>query len=134
MRIYEVKNASGNTVSFARSFDQAKVIVKQDSPSAKKVYSNDEMTEYSSCFVISAVDIKTDKEGIISKLNSLLGPPEKLNELGVEPVVSDKTPLGISPAIEFTGNGQGTCLHCNKTVGYVGGFPRVNPPVEILDK
>ena len=143
MRIYEVKNASGNTVSFVRSFDQAKVIVKQDSTSAKKVYSNNEVTEYSSCFVIWAVDIKTDKEGIISKLNSLLEQkPDSPEQVEVEEVVTppavqpvqNKTPLGISPAIEFTGNGQGTCLHCNKTVGYVGGFPRVNPPVEILDK
>ena len=147
MRIYEVKNASGNTVSFVRSFDQAKVIVKQDSPSAKKVYSNNEVPEYSSCFVILAVDIKTDKEGIISKLNSLLEQkpdspeepeekryPELKHHYEMNEALEPKTPLGISPAIEFTGNGQGTCLHCNKTVGYVGGFPRVNPPVEILDK
>jgi len=43
-------------------------------------------------------------------------------------------PVGISPAIEFTGKGSGTCLHCKKTVGYVGGFPRVNPPDELRDK
>jgi len=156
MRIYEVKNASGKIVCFARSFDQAKAIVKENDPSARKVHSNNEVTEFSSCFIISAIDIKPDKEGILNKLNSLVEQKSSLPEEpeeneryqnldwsvpkvqpneALEPAVSEpKTPLGISPAIEFTGNGQGTCLHCKKTVGYVGGFPRVNPPDAIRDK
>ena len=149
MRIYEVKNAAGEIVCFARSFDQAKAVVKENDPSARKVYSSGDMTEFSSCFVICGIDIKPDKEGIISKLNSLIvqdsyvdvkgievTPAKKVEEIEVlptPPVQNNKTPEGISPAIEFTGNGQGTCLHCSKTVGYVGGFPRVNPPAEILD-
>ena len=146
MRIYEVKNAAGEIVCFARSFDQAKAVVKENSPSARKVYSNGDMTEFSSCFVICGIDIKPDKEGILNKLNSLIEQKSSLPEVPEEPkeveeievlptppVQNNKTPEGISPAIEFTGNGQGTCLHCSKTVGYVGGFPRVNPPAEILD-
>ena len=143
MRIYEVKNAAGEIVCFARSFDQAKAVVKENSPSARKVYSNGDMTEFSSCFVICGIDIKPDKEGILNKLNSLIEQksslpeePKEVEEIEVlptPPVQNNKTPEGISPAIEFTGNGQGTCLHCSKTVGYVGGFPRVNPPAEILD-
>jgi len=144
MRIYEVKNASGKIVCFARSFDQAKAVVKENSPSARKVYSSGDMTEFSSCFVIYAIEIKPDKEGILNKLNSLVvhdriidpEEPKEVEEIEVlptPPVQNNKTPEGISPAIEFTGNGQGTCLHCRKTVGYVGGFPRVNPPAEILD-
>ena len=142
MRIYEVQNESGKTVSFVRSFDQAKLIVKQDNQSAKKIHSTDKMTEYSNCFVILAVDIKTDKEGIISKLNSLLDQKsDSPEQFEVEEVVTipevqpvqNKTPIGISPAIEFTGNGQGKCLHCKKTVGYVGGFPQVDPPDAIRD-
>jgi len=152
MRIYEVKNASGKIVSFARSFDQARAVVREDNPTAKKIHSNAEMTEYSSCFCIYGIDIKPDKEGILSKLNSLLGEepsqPSQSGQSDPEPVqqpVADvgsvfsvkdveTIPVGISPAIEFTGKGQGTCLHCKKTVGYVGGFPRVNPPDAIRDK
>lgn len=146
MRIYEVKNASGKIVSFARSFDQARAVVREDNPTAKKIHSNAEMTEYSSCFCIYGIDIKPDKEGILSKLNSLLvemgdrSPAEPVQQpvADVGSVFSVKDvetiPVGISPAIEFTGKGSGTCLHCKKTVGYVGGFPRVNPPDELRDK
>jgi|TARA_R100001594_G_scaffold135051_1_gene176525 hypothetical protein len=155
MRIYEVRDARGNTVHFARAFDQAKSVVKLHDSSARKVSSNNERTEFSSCWIIEAIDIKPDKDGIITKLNSLLldqepqtkkpdsyephiinfpGDEEEVEEVEVPAPVENKTPVGISPAIEFTGNGKGTCLHCNKTVGYVGGFPRVNPPEEIRDK
>ena len=159
MRIYQVKK-DNQTVGFARSFDQAKAIVKEDNPKASKT---GEATEsdgwfYSNQMAIFMTEIKPDKDGIITKLNHLLEekasqpeePPERLNEWGVDgragfapsqteetlqPVVSElKTPVGISPAIQFTGNGQGTCLHCQKTVGYVGGFPKVNPPDAIRDQ
>ena len=150
MRIYEVRHL-GRTIQFARSFDHAKNVVREDDPKARKISSAD-YVEYSNGFEIHAIEIKPDKEGILNKLNSLVEqksslpeePEEKrypelehhyaMNE-ALEPAVSEpKTPLGISPAIEFTGNGQGTCLHCKKTVGYVGGFPRVNPPDAIRDK
>jgi hypothetical protein len=142
MKIYEVKNASGKTVNFARSFEQARAVVREDSPTAKKVYSGDMKDSFSNGFNIYGIDIKPDKEGILSKLNSLLGEepsqsdqPEPTPEPVPQPVaVETTTPIGISPAIEFTGKGQGTCLHCNKTVGYVGGFPRINPPEEVRDQ
>ena len=154
MRIYEVRNASGKIVNFARSFDQARAVVREDNPTAKKVYSNGEMTEFSSCFIITAIDIKPDKEGILHQLNSLLGSPfsRRMNELEEqraepEPVpqpvqevvapVSDRAAdigcPGIVPAIAYNGTGKGTCLHCKKEVGYVGGFPRVDPPASICD-
>ena len=157
MKIYEVKNASGKTVNFARSFDQARAVVREDNPTAKKIHSNAEMTEFSSCFCIYGIDIKPDKEGILSKLNSLLvemgdrspaepdtgtwdiGDPvmaEPIHEPEPrpEPEPEPYSIGGISPAIEYKGKGQGTCLHCNKTVGYVGGFPQVNPPDAIRDQ
>jgi hypothetical protein len=150
MKIYQINNSSGKIVSFARSFDQARAVVREDSPTAKKIYSNAELTEFSSGFCIYGIDIKPDKEGILSKLNSLLSErpsqssqPEPMPEPVQQPVADvgsvfsvkdvETIPVGISPAIEFTGKGSGTCLHCKKTVGYVGGFPRVNPPDELRD-
>ena len=145
MRIYEVKKY-GKAIGFARSFDQAKVVVREDDPNAKKNCSYDQVTEYTNGVEVFSIDIKPDKEGIINKLNSLLeekpSQPEQVEQEQVaepEEVVSRPEPErfnvgGISPAIEYKGKGQGTCLHCNKTVGYVGGFPRVNPPKEIRDK
>jgi len=54
--------------------------------------------------------------------------------------VADDIPELITPAIKYTvddvnfpKSGKGTCLHCKKTVGYVGGFPRVNPPAAVCD-
>ena len=48
--------------------------------------------------------------------------------------------VGIIPATEykvddlnFPKKGKGRCLHCKKLVGYVGGFPAVNPPDIICD-
>ena len=153
MRIYEVRHL-GRTIQFARSFDHAKNVVREDDPKARKISSADYI-EYSNGFEIHAIEIKPDKEGILNKLNSLVEQKSSLPEEpeeneryqnldwsvpkvqpneALEPVVSEpKTLSGISPAIQFTGSGEGTCLHCNKTVGYVGGFPRVNPPAEIRD-
>ena len=131
----------GHTVQFARSFEFAKGIVQKDDPKARKVSSAD-YTEYSNGFEIHAVDINTDKDGILTLLNSLVplklieeNPTEQVVEETAEAVtVPAQKICGISPAVEFTGDGQGTCLHCNKTIGYVGGFPRVSPPDAIRDK
>ena len=156
MRIYEVKNASGQTVNFARSFDQARAVVRENNPAAKKIHSNAEMTEFSSCFCIYGIDIKPDKEGILSKLNSLLvemgdrspAEPEELEEEEPQPVIETEEVVnagqtsypGIIPATEyrvddlsFPKKGKGRCLHCNKIVGYAGGFPCVDPPDVICD-
>lgn len=173
MRIYEVKDARGDTVNFSRSFDHAKSVVKLHDPSARKVSSNNESTEFSSCWIIEAIDIKPDKEGIITKLNSLLldQEPQTKNRDTYEPHIitfpEDKEEVeeveaprvvpddpeeevvnageqfghpSIVPAIEYRVDdlqwpkkGKGRCLHCNKIVGYVGGWPCVNPPDEICD-
>ena len=71
MRIYEVKKY-GKAIGFARSFDQAKVVVREDDPNAKKNCSYDQVTEYTNGVEIFAIDFKPDNEGIINKLNSLL--------------------------------------------------------------
>ena len=47
-----------------------------------------------------------------------------------------KDPPTVSPCIQyddFPAEKTGKCLHCQKTVGYVGGMPRVNPPESIRD-
>ena len=167
MRIYEVKQ-KGRTVHFARSFDVARTVVREDDPSARKVSSDGDNQFFSNGFEICAIDVKPDKEGIINKLNSMIpanGPAEVTEtreEIEVEPVVN-KHPLrdfvpdhpdeevvnagqqmghpSIVPAIEYRVDdlqwprkGMGRCLHCQKLVGYVGGFPRVNPPDAIRDK
>jgi len=158
MRIYEVKR-NGKVLGFARSFDQAKAIVKQDDYSARKVSSAGLDCLFSNNMNIHAVEIKPDKEGIISKLNSLIWEqmsealrqedseevtPAKKEEPAVleeEYVNSGDTGyVGIIPATEykvdelnFPKKGKGRCLHCKKLVGYVGGFPAVNPPDAICD-
>jgi len=159
MRIYEVQK-NGKVLGFARSFDQAKAIVKQDDYSARKVSSAGLDCLFSNNMNIHAVEIKPDKEGIISKLNSLIvQEPIKVME-GIDikshkPIVGPRKPavleeeyvnsgdtgyVGIIPATEykvdelnFPKKGKGRCLHCKKLVGYVGGFPAVNPPDAICD-
>jgi len=72
MRIYEIRKNS-EPVGFARSFDLAKAIVKEDDPSARKINHLDKMDYlFSNNMGVHAIDIKPDKEGIISILNSLI--------------------------------------------------------------
>ncbi len=158
MRIYEIsKTKSGKIIGYARSFDQAKAVVKEDDPSARKtnesIYSVNRPLNsvnsgdtFSNGMAIILIDIKADKEGVITLLNSILSQPEpepEPVEKPTEQVVAEtaravtptpERPAGIIPATAYDGTGNGTCLHCNKQVGYVGGFPRVNPPEEIRDK
>ena len=95
MRIYEVKKY-GKAIGFARSFDQAKVVVREDDPNAKKNCSYGQVTEYTNGVEIFDIEIKPDKEGIINKLNSLLGEkasqPEQVEQVEQEPVIN-KYPL-----------------------------------------
>ena len=146
MRMYEVKR-SKKTIAFARTAGYARDYVREDDPSARKtnnsVYGVDIFTNGMS---ITLIDIKADKEGVITLLNSVLSQPEpEPVEKPTEQVVAEtalsgslfptpERPAGIIPATAYDGTGNGTCLHCNKQVGYVGGFPRVNPPEEIRDK
>jgi hypothetical protein len=151
MRIYQIKQTkTGRIIGYARSFDQAKAIVKEDDPVARKISNADLDYLFSNGMNVHALEIKPDKEGIIRLLNTLVWDlsdvvePEPV-EKPTEQVVVDtalsgalfptpERPAGIIPATAYDGTGNGTCLHCNKQVGYVGGFPRVNPPEGIRDK
>ena len=153
MRIYEVKQTkTGKIIGYVRSFDQAKVLVKEDDPVARKISNADLDYLFSNGMVVSALEVKVDKEGIITLLNNLIWylsdvvepkpePVEKPTEqVVVETALSGalfptpNKPAGIIPATAYDGTGNGTCLHWNKQIGYVGGFPRVNPPEAIQDK
>ena len=145
MRMYQVRGRTGKTIAFARTADYARDYVREDDPSARKnnnsVYGVDIFTNGMS---ITLIDIKADKEGVITLLNSIISQPEqepvqKPTEQVVEETAKTVSPTpdkpaGIIPATAYYGTGNGTCLHCNKQVGYVGGFPRVNPPESIRDK
>ncbi len=145
MRMYQVRGRTGKTIAFARTADYARDYVREDDPSARKnnnsVYGVDIFTNGMS---ITLIDIKADKEGVITLLNSIISQPEqepvqKPTEQVVEETAKTVSPTpdkpaGIIPATAYDGTGNGTCLHCNKQVGYVGGFPRVNPPESIRDK
>ena len=173
---------SGKTIAFARTADYARDYVREDDPSARKtinsIYGVDIFTNGMS---ITLVDIKADKEGVITLLNSILSEPEPIQK-PTEQLNEDKTiewadrrrqeleGVGLSdaqvqiireiyeaktvsptpedelkvetivPAIAykvdnmpFPKKGRGTCLHCNKQVGFVGGFPSLNPPDVICD-
>jgi len=144
MRMYEVKRF-GKTIAFARTAGYARDYVREDDPSARKTNKSVSVEDFfSNGMSIALIDIKADKEGVITLLNSILSQPEpepveKPTEQVVEETARAVTPTperpaGIIPATAYDGTGNGTCLHCNKQVGYVGGFPRVNPPEEIRDK
>ena len=145
MRMYRIQR-SGKTIAFARTADYARDYVREDDPSARKtinsIYGVDIFTNGMS---ITLVDIKADKEGVITLLNSILSEPEPVQKpteaKTVSPTPEDELKVEtIVPAIAykvdnmpFPKKGRGTCLHCNKQVGFVGGFPSLNPPDVICD-
>ena len=172
MRMYEIQK-NGKTINFARTMGYARDYIREDDPNARKssrsiagvdIFTND--------MSIIVIDIKPDKEGVITKLNSLVSQssqvqtepvvpaPEEVEEIvksskpcqqwdaqtqsyvSVDDYVNaeDTGYVGIIPATEykvddlnFPKKGKGRCLHCKKLVGYVGGFPAVNPPDVICD-
>ena len=123
MRIYEIRK-NGKIVSFARSFDQAKAIVKADDLSARKVSNADLDFIFSNGMGVHAIEIKPDKEGVITKLNSLI-----VRDVEPEPQPEPVKPVEEKPKQK----GKWQCEYCNKLIGLVGGVPRVNPPNEITD-
>ena len=172
MRMYEIQK-NGKTINFARTMGYARDYIREDDPNARKssrsIAGVDIFTNGMSIIVI---DIKPDKEGVITKLNSLvsqssqaqtepvLPAPEEVEEVvksskpcqqwdaqtqsyvSVDDYVNaeDTGYVGVIPATEykvddlnFPKKGKGRCLHCKKLVGYVGGFPSVNPPDAICD-
>ena len=172
MRMYEIQK-NGKTINFARTMGYARDYIREDDPNARKssrsiagvdIFTND--------MSIIVIDIKPDKEGVITKLNSLVSQSSQVQTEPVVPapeeveeVVKSSKPcqqwdaqtqsyvsvddyvnaedtgyVGIIPATEykvddlnFPKKGKGRCLHCKKLVGYVGGFPSVNPPDAICD-
>lgn len=160
MRIYEVQK-NGKAFAFARTAGYARDYVREDDPSARKTPQSIVGVDiFTNGMSITVIEIKPDKEGVISKLNSLIvQEPIKVME-GIDikshkPIVGPREPavleeeyvdsgdtgyVGIIPATEykvdelnFPKKGKGRCLHCKKLVGYVGGFPAVNPPDAICD-
>ena len=154
MRMYQVRGRTGKTIAFARTAGYARDYVREDDPSARKnnnsVYGVDIFTNGMS---ITLIDIKADKEGVITLLNSIISQPEqepvqKPTEQVVEETAKTVSPTPedelkvdtIVPAIAYKVDnmpwpkkGRGTCLHCRKQVGFVGGWPCVNPPDAICD-
>ena len=172
MRMYEIQK-NGKTINFARTMGYARDYIREDDPNARK--SSRSITGvdiFTNGMSIIVIDIKPDKEGVITKLNSLVSQssqaqtepvvpaPEEVEEVvksskpcqqwdaqtqsyvSVDDYVNaeDTGYVGIIPATEyrvddlnFPKKGKGRCLHCKKLVGYVGGFPAVNPPDAICD-
>ena len=172
MRMYEIQK-NGKTINFARTMGYARDYIREDDPNARK--SSRSITGvdiFTNGMSIIVIDIKPDKEGVITKLNSLVSQSSQVQTEPVVPapeeveeVVKSSKPcqqwdaqtqsyvsvddyvnaedtgyVGIIPATEyrvddlnFPKKGKGRCLHCKKLVGYVGGFPAVNPPNAICD-
>ena len=123
MRIYKVMH-KGHTVQFARSFEFAKGIVQKDDPKARKVSSAD-YTEYSNGFEIHAVDINTDKDGILTLLNSLV--PLKLIEENPTKQVEQEPVINKHPLRDFVPD------HPDEEVVNAGqqmGHPSIVPAIE----
>ena len=156
MRIYEVQK-NGKAFAFARTAGYARDYVREDDPSARKTPQSIAGVDiFTNGMSITVIEIKPDKEGVISKLNSLIVQDSYVDVKGIEvtpakkeePAVleeeyvnsGDTGYVGVIPATEykvddlnFPKKGKGRCLHCKKLVGYVGGFPSVNPPDAICD-
>ena len=172
MRMYEIQK-NGKTINFARTMGYARDYIREDDPNARKSSRSISGVDiFTNGMSIIVIDIKPDKEGVITKLNSLVSQssqvqtepvvpaPEEVEEMvksskpcqqwdaqtqsyvSVDDYVNaeDTGYVGIIPATEykvddlnFPKKGKGRCLHCKKLVGYVGGFPAVNPPDVICD-
>jgi len=161
MKIYEVTKGN-RTVSFERSFDMARSVVREDDPKAKKIWKSaqehfDEFEKINAHIIRFSNDmeiidrfVEGTKEGILKALNDLT--KELTSQPDPEPVQAPIAPVSpqvsdsdlkvdtVVPAIEyrvddlnFPKKGKGTCLHCRKQVGFVGGFPAVDPPSVICD-
>ena len=172
MRMYEIQK-NGKTINFARTMGYARDYIREDDPNARKSSRSISGVDiFTNGMSIIVIDIKPDKEGVITKLNSLVSQSSQVQTEPVVPapeeveeVVKSSKPcqqwdaqtqsyvsvddyvnaedtgyVGIIPATEykvddlnFPKKGKGRCLHCKKLVGYVGGFPAVNPPDVICD-
>ena len=192
MIYYQAKNAGLRVHKFCKSIEEARAVIKEHSPNAKKIAGQtfpEMMFEEGWTLEKSVLD--QTKEGILQALNThsyaladsvgwkgdhdvivvnksipsledqealedarlladdvekLSGENRKLRnkihdleellDAGGTSESLPKDPPTVSPCIQydnFPAEKTGKCLHCFKTVGYVGGMPRVNPPASIRD-
>jgi len=79
--------------------------------------------------------LSTENSNLRKRIQELEERAEDLRKTRQERGKSSDCPT-VSPCIQydnFPAEKTGKCLHCFKTVGYVGGMPRVNPPASIRD-
>ena len=175
MIFYQAKNAGLRVHKFCKSIEEARAVIKEHSPNAKKIAGQTfpEMM-FEDGWTLEKSVLDQTKEGILQALNthayaladtvgwigdrdvvyvpkSVPSPDaillaDDVARLSTENSVfrkriqelegkSNECPT-VSPCIQydnFPTEKTGKCLHCNKTVGYVGGMPRVNPPESIRD-
>ena len=191
MIYYQAKNAGLRVHKFCKSIEEARAVIKEHSPNAKKIAGQtfpEMMFEEGWTLEKSVLD--QTKEGILQALNThsyaladsvgwkgdpdvivvnksipsledqealedarlLADDVDKLSEENQElrKKIHDleelfdpggikhlpKDPPTVTPCIQydnFPAEKTGKCLHCFKTVGYVGGMPRVNPPESSRD-
>ena len=185
MIFYQAKNAGLRVHKFCKSIEEARAVIKEHSPNAKKI-AGQEFPEmmFEEGWTLEKSELDQTKEGILQALNThayaladsvgwigdrdvivVNSPSPSSDEQGLADDVEKlsgenrklrnkihdleelldaggtaedlpKDPPTVSPCIQydnFPAEKTGKCLHCNKTVGYVGGMPRVNPPASIRD-
>ena len=182
MIYYQAKNAGLRVHKFCKSIEEARAVIKEHSPNAKKIAGQTfpEMM-FEEGWTLEKSELDQTKEGILRALNTNAyaladsvgwkGDPDvivvnksipsledqeakedaRLLADDVDRLSAENSDLRkriqelegkssdcptVSPCIQydnFPAEKTGKCLHCNKTVGYVGGMPRVNPPESIRD-
>ena len=184
MIFYQAKNAGLRVHKFCKSIEEARAVIKEHSPNAKKI-AGQEFPEmmFEEGWTLEKSELDQTKEGILQALNTHAyaladsvgwigdrnvvvvneGNPtlevdydnarndiyrltakvaeqeryiERLEKADLEVRKGQQNLPTVSPCIQyndFPAEKTGKCLHCNKTVGYVGGMPRVNPPESIRD-
>jgi len=184
MIFYQAKNAGLRVHKFCKSIEEARAVIKEHSPNAKKI-AGQEFPEmmFEEGWTLEKSELDQTKEGILQALNTHAyaladsvgwigdrnvvvvneGNPtlevdydnarndiyrltakvaeqeryiERLEKADLEVRKGQQNLPTVSPCIQyndFPAEKTGKCLHCQKTVGYVGGMPRVNPPESIRD-
>lgn len=162
MRIYHVFHTNYDnhpTVKidyskYVRSFEIARKIIREETGGSAIMLDHQKCPawEFTMSWEIKAIDFDNTKDGVLELLNEqifhnreVVFPPKvsdteaftkHLEDLRLDfPPKTEELPT-VSPCIQydnFPAEKTGKCLHCNKTVGYVGGMPRVNPPESIRD-
>lgn len=175
MIFYQAKNPSLRVHKFCKSIEEARAVIKEHNPNAKKI-AGQEFPEmmFEEGWTLERSELDQTKEGILRALNThAYALADTIGWIGDRDVIvvnsstpsSDEQGLAddvdrlstensdlrkriqelegksndcptVTPCIQydnFPAEKTGKCLHCFKTVGYVGGMPRVNPPESIRD-